>query len=78
MMMQPPSILGSHRRMSGDEEKPPRGRRTPPDEKRGRKQPSFLTPRPLKTLAFWLMMTVLVLVAVNVYHLSRPEERKLT
>ena len=24
------------------------------------------------------MMTVLVLVAVNVYHLSRPEERKLT
>ena len=77
MMMQPPSILGSHR-MSGDEEKPPRGRRTPPDEKRGRKQPPFMTPRPLKTLAFWLMMTVLVLVAVNVYHLSRPEERKLT
>jgi cell division protease FtsH len=37
-----------------------------------------MTPRPLKTLAFWLMMTVLVLVAVNVYHLSKPEEQKLS
>ncbi|NNF07289.1 MAG: ATP-dependent metallopeptidase FtsH/Yme1/Tma family protein [Candidatus Eisenbacteria bacterium] len=36
-----------------------------------------MAPRPLKTLAFWLMMTVLVLLAVNVYQLSRPEERKL-
>jgi cell division protease FtsH len=65
--------------MGGDGEEPPRGKRQPPtDDKGGRKQPPFMTPRPLKTLAFWLMMTVLVLVAVNVYHLSRPEERKIT
>jgi cell division protease FtsH len=37
-----------------------------------------MTPRPLKTLAFWLMMTVLVLVAVNVYHWNRAQERRLT
>jgi cell division protease FtsH len=67
-----------HRRMSGDGEEPPRKRRLPPDDEKGRKQPPFMTPRPLKTLAFWLMMTVLVLVAVNVYHLSRPEERKIS
>ena len=66
-----------HFRIGGDED--PRGRRRgAPDDKGGRKQPQFNTPRPLKTLAFWLMMTVVVLVAVNVYHLSRPEERKLT
>jgi cell division protease FtsH len=67
-----------HRRMGGDGDEPPRKRRLPPDDEKGRKQPPFMTPRPLKTLAFWLMMTVLVLVAVNVYHLSRPEERKIS
>jgi cell division protease FtsH len=67
-----------HPRIGGDED-PSRGkRRGSPDDRGGRKQPQFNTPRPLKTLAFWLMMTVVVLVAVNVYHLSRPEERKLT
>ena len=63
-------------RIGGDED--PRGKRRGSPDGGGRKQPQFNTPRPLKTLAFWLMMTVVVLVAVNVYHLSRPEERKLT
>jgi cell division protease FtsH len=65
-----------HFRLGGDED--PQGKRRGTPEGGGRKQPQFNTPRPLKTLAFWLMMTVVVLVAVNVYHLSRPEERKLT
>ena len=73
--LEPPNL---HARMNGDDD-PPRGkRRLPPDDKGGKKQTQFNAPRPLKTLAFWLMMTVVVLVAVNVYHLSRPEERKLT
>jgi cell division protease FtsH len=66
--------------MNGEGDDPSRGkRRLPPSDDRGGRRPSpIMTPRPLKTLVFWLMMTVLVLVAVNVYHLSRPEERKLT
>src|SRR5262245_13682034 len=74
-----PDDFSRHFRIGGDED-PNRGERRglPPDDRGGRKQPQFNTPRPLKTLAFWLMMTVVVLVAVNVYHLSRPEERKLT
>ena len=70
-------IPSRHRRMSGDGEDPPGRRRPPGGDGGGRKPSPFMTPRPLKTLAFWLMMTVLVLVAVNVYHWSRPQERKL-
>src|SRR5262245_9297325 len=79
MWYRSPDDFSRHFRTGGDED-PNRGKRRglPPDDKGGRKQPQFNTPRPLKTLAFWLMMTVVVLVAVNVYHLSRPEERKLT
>jgi cell division protease FtsH len=60
--------------MDGGDEPPRRGPQGPGG---GRKPPPLMTPRPLKTLAFWLMMTVLVLLAVNVYQLSKPEERKL-
>ena len=73
-----PELRSGHSRQNGEED-PPRGKRRPgPDDRGGKKPTQFNTPRPLKTLAFWLMMTVVVLVAVNVYHLSRPEERKLT
>ena len=75
-------MIDRHLRNGGDEDREPRGpRRTPTGGGPGgggKKPTPFLTPRPLKTLAFWLMMTVLVLVAVNIYHISRPEERKLS
>ncbi len=64
--------------MGGDGEEPPRGPRRGPNGGGGRKPPPLMTPRPLKTLAFWLMMTVLVLLAVNFYHYNKPEERPLT
>ncbi len=68
-----------HDRQGGDGDRDPRNPRRPNGPGGGGRKPSpFMTPRPLKTLAFWLMMTVLVLVAVNIYHASRPEERKLT
>jgi len=79
MEFRPKHIPGILRRSSGDDDEPPRGkRRFPIDDGGGRKPTPFMTPRPLKTLVFWLMMIVLVLVAVNVYHGSQPEERKLT
>ncbi len=79
MMSRPTWIEAVHRRMGGDGDEPrgPR-RREGPGGPGGRKPPPLMTPRPLKTLAFWLMMTVLVLLAVNFYHLNRSEERKLT
>ncbi len=69
------SIPTTHFRMGGDDD--PSGPRRGPGGNGGRKPPPLMTPRPLKTLAFWLMMTVVVLLAVNFYHLSQPEERKL-
>ena len=72
----PISSQNTDRRMGGGGDDPEGPRR--PQGGGGRKPPQLQTPRPLKTLAFWLMMTVLVLLAVNFYHLSRPEERKLT
>ena len=69
------SIPSTHFRSGGDDD--PGGPRRGPGGNGGRKPPPLMTPRPLKTLAFWLMMTVVVLLAVNFYHLSQPEERKL-
>jgi len=60
-------------RMNGGNHEPGQGNRSPG----GGRKPPMMAPRPLKTLAFWLMMTVLVLLAVNVYQLSRPEERHI-
>ncbi len=74
----PTSLGNSDRRLGGGGGDDPQGPRRPQGPGGGRKPPQLQTPRPLKTLAFWLMMTVLVLLAVNFYHLSRPEERKLT
>jgi cell division protease FtsH len=77
----PDFLEALHRRLGGGgDDQEPRGprRREPPGGPGGRKPPPLMTPRPLKTVAFWLMMLVLVLLAVNFYHMSRPEERRLT
>jgi len=71
--------LDADYRSGGGGNEPPNRRQPPggPGGGGGRKPSGLMTPRPLKTLAFWLMMTVLVLLAINVYQMSKPEDREI-
>ena len=64
----------SHMR-SGGEGPPPGGGGDGPGG--GKRPPQLMAPRPMKTLAFWLTLVVLVLLAFNLYHLSKPEEKQI-
>jgi cell division protease FtsH len=55
----------------------PRGGR-PPGGGGMRKQPPLLSPRPLRTLAFWIMMTLFIVLAVHYYRLTKPQEERIT
>jgi cell division protease FtsH len=43
-----------------------------------RKGPAMLSPRPLRTLAFWIMMTLFIVLAVHYYRLTKPQEEPIT
>jgi cell division protease FtsH len=43
-----------------------------------RKPPPILSPRPLRTAAFWLMMTLFIVLAVHFYRFSKPHEETIT
>jgi len=38
----------------------------------------MLSPKPLRTLAFWVMMTLFIVLAVHFYRYSKPHEEKVT
>jgi len=43
-----------------------------------RKGPAMLSPRPLRTLAFWIMMTLFIVLAVHYYRQTKPQQEPIT
>src|SRR5262249_44670508 len=55
-------------RNSGRDQRPSRGM----GGGGSRKPPTIFSPRPLRTLFFWVMMTLFIVLAVHFYRFSKP------